>query len=608
MHTMPAQTGDSQAPAKLRARKPAQRSAPRATGERPALAIRGSAHDCVSEYARAVQAGEILAGPHVRAAGARHLRDLEHGGERGLVFDLDKAAYYISFIENFLRLNGGEFEGAPFVLQPWQRFIVGSLYGWLRAGTGMRRFETAYIEVAKGNGKSPLAAAVGLAGLVIDQEPRAEIYAAATKKDQAMILFRDAVAMVMQSPDLVGRIKPSGSDEKVWNLSYPPLGSFFRPISSDDSQSGPRPHVALVDELHEHKSPVVLDMLRRGLKGRRQPLIFEITNSGSDRNSICYLHHQASIKVLAAAPGEQGFDDTWFSYICALDVGDDWMRDPSCWAKANPNLGISTPVERLEKTVIEARNIPSKQNLIARLHFCQWTDAEQSWIGSEPWLKAEVPANPEVFRGARVYAGLDLSRRRDLTAMAWFRPDEHGGGDACVEFWTPGETLAARADADGVPYLLWRDQGHLHAVPGQSVDYNVVCRDIARRVAEMDMDVATTAYDRYRIDEFRGAMDQAGLDLPLTQFGQGFKDMAPAVERLENMLLNGRLRVHSNPVLRWNAASVVTEEDAAGNRKFTKRRSTGRIDGIVALVMAVGVAVMPEPEKTRVIKQGFVIV
>lgn len=608
MHTMPAQTGDSQAPAKLRARKPAKRAAPRAADGRTALAMRGSAQDYVGDYARAVQAGEIVAGPHVRAACARHLRDLQNGAERGLVFDRDKAGYYIGFIEQFLRLNGGEFEGAPFVLQPWQRFIVGSLYGWLRTATGMRRFETAYIEIGKGNGKSPLAAAVGLAGLIIDQEPRAEIYAAATKKDQAMILFRDAVAMVMQSPDLVGRIKASGSDEKIWNLSYPPLGAFFRPISSDDSQSGPRPHVALVDELHEHKSPVVLDMLRRGLKGRRQPLIFEITNSGSDRNSICYLHHQASIKVLAAAPGEQGFDDTWFSYICALDVGDDWMRDPSCWAKANPNLGISTPVERLEKTVIEARNIPSKQNLIARLHFCQWTDAEQSWIGSEPWLKAEVPANPEVFRGARVYAGLDLSRRRDLTAMAWFRPDEHGGGDAWVEFWTPGETLAARADADGVPYLLWRDQGHLHAVPGQSVDYNVVCRDIARRVAEMDMDVATTAYDRYRIDEFRGAMDQAGLDLPLTQFGQGFKDMAPAVERLENMLLNGRLRVHSNPVLRWNAASVVTEEDAAGNRKFTKRRSTGRIDGIVALVMAVGVAVMPEPEKTRVIKQGFVIV
>lgn len=554
----------------------------------------GYEDDPVRDYAEQVVAGAIIAGPHVRAACARHLRDLEDAHERGLTFDKQKALYYIAFFEGFLCLNGGEFEGQPFLLGLWQKFIVGSLYGWVYTATGLRRFETGYVEIAKGNGKSPLAAGVGIAGLVVDQEARAEVYAAATKKDQAMILFRDAVAMVNQSPQLSWRIGQSGRGDQVWNLTYEPLHAFFRPISSDDGQSGPRPHVALVDEIHEHKSGDVIDMLRRGFKHRRQPLILEITNSGSNRQSICYQHHEASIRALSARPGEAGFDDTWFAYICALDVGDQWLRDPSCWIKANPNLGVSMLVSRLEKSVNEARNIPSKQNLIARLHFCVWTDAEQAWIGSEAWMKSEVPMDLSKFRDRRGYLGIDLSKRRDLTAVAYFVPDDVGGGDAFVNFWTPADGLAERADGDSVPYLQWRDEGHMTAVPGASVDYNVVARGVGRTLDELDLTVESAAFDRWRIEEFRKSLDEVGVDLPLKEFGQGFKDMAPAVERLENLLLNGRLRVHANPVLRWNAASAVTEEDAAGNRKFTKRKATGRIDGIVALAMAVGVAVLAD--------------
>lgn len=515
------------------------------------------------------------------------------GAKRGLSFDLELAAYYIAFFENFLCLNGGKFEGVPFHLSLWQKFIVGSLFGWLKAN-GKRRFTSAFIEIGKGNGKSPLAAGIGLAGLIIDQEPRAEIYAAATKKDQAMILFRDAVAMVDQSPQIAHRIEKSGVAEKCWNLSYRALGSFFRPISSDDGQSGPRPHISLVDEVHEHKTPAVLDMLEAGQKGRDQPLIVMITNSGSDRTSVCYVHHEGGIRAASARPGEDGFDDSLFVYICALDVGDDWKRDPACWIKANPNLGVSIQLEYLERQVLKARNMPSKQNTIARLNFCVWTDADQAWIGAEAWLQAEVPFNLDVFRRRKGYLGIDLSKRRDLTAAAYFVPDDCGGGDAFVEFWTPGDTLRDRADMDKVPYLQWRDEGHMTALIGSSVDYAPVGRDIARSLEDLDLDIEVAAFDRWRIEEFRKAMDEVDLVLPLKEFGQGFKDMAPAVERLENLLLNGKLRVHMNPVLRWNAASVVTEEDAAGNRKFTKRKATGRIDGIVALAMAVGVAVLAD--------------
>ena len=202
--------------------------------------------DAATQYALEVVAGERIAGPHVRGQCARHLRDIESGHKRGLVWKVEAAEKAQGFFEDVLKLNGGDFEGKPFALLPWQRFVIGSLFGWM-GPDGHRRFRNAYIETAKGSGKSPLAAGVGMLGLVADNEPRAEIYSAATKKDQAMILFRDAVAMVDQSPELSKRLQKSGTGERCWNLAYMAQGAFFRPISSDDGQSGPRPHIGLID-------------------------------------------------------------------------------------------------------------------------------------------------------------------------------------------------------------------------------------------------------------------------------------------------------------------------------------------------------------------------
>jgi phage terminase large subunit-like protein len=555
--------------------------------------------DFVGDYARDVVAEVIVAGPHVREASARHLRDLDAGRRRGLRFDADLAAYYIAFFENFLCLNGGQHEGAAFLLSGWQKFVVGSLFGWLKLVNGewRRRFTAAYMEIGKGNGKSPLAAGIGIAGMVIDQEPRAEIYAAATKKDQAMILFRDAVAMVDQSPLLAGRIVKSGVGDKCWNLSFPALMSFFRPISSDDGQSGPRPHISLIDEVHEHKTSAVLDMLEAGQKGRRQPLMVMITNSGSNRNSPCWKQREAALAAIKASPGEAGFDDSLFAYVCALDKGDDWKRDKSCWIKANPNLGVSITDEYLERQVLKARNMPSKANITARLNFCVWTDSDEAWIGAEPWFEAEDDdMDFSRFADRPAYLGIDLSKRRDLTACAYFVPDDKGGGDAFVDFWTPKETMLARGETDKVDYKHWSDEGYLKAVPGKSIEFERVASDIRERIAAMGMQVEDAAFDRWRIDEFKKACSDSDVELPLREFGQGFKDMSPAVEKLEELLLNGSIRVHYNPVLRWNAACVATEEDAAGNRKFSKRKATGRIDGLVALAMAVGIATYSEEQ------------
>ncbi len=547
--------------------------------------------DPVSAYALDVAQGRIVAGPHVRNACARHLRDLETGHERGLVWDVEAVAKVLRFFRKILRLNAGEFEGQPFHLLPWQQFIVGSLFGWKQAD-GYRRFRVAYIETGKGSGKSPLAAGVGLYMLVGDRESRAEVYAAAAKKDQAKVLFRDAVSMVQQSPALADLLHLSGGTEKT-NIAFVDTGSFFRPIATEDrgkGQSGPRPHCGILDEVHEHPTDAMVEFMRAGTKGRRQALILMITNSGSDRESVCYRQHDYGIKVAAGAIE----DDARFAYICGLDEEDDPFLNPGCWVKANPSLGVTIPVKYLEEQVREARGMPSKQNLVLRLNFCVWTDAEAAWIGREQWLSCERPdLDPKEFVRRRCFGAIDLSAKRDLTAGAFAFPNEDGSVDAFLEFWTPADTLLKREETDNVPYSLWRDRGELFAVPGKSVDY----AHVAVRLAEWQAgyDIGAVGYDRWRIEDLRRALDAEGIDLPLVEFGQGFKDMSPAVADLEEMILNGRLRVRANQVLRWNVASVVTEEDAAGNRKFTKRKSTGRIDGVVALAIAVRLALQAAP-------------
>lgn len=536
----------------------------------------------VTQYALAVDNEEILAGPDVRAACKRHLNDLKRDG---IYFDPDAADHVIGYFRDVLRLSGGEHEGRPFNLLDWQTFVIGCLFGW-KAEDGYRRFRMAFVETAKGSGKSPLAAGVGLYMLTADDEPRAEVYAAASKHDQAKVLFRDAVAMVDQSPQLSERLHFSGGVEKH-NIAYLDKGSFFRPISSEREgrgQSGPRPHCALLDEIHEHPTNAMVEFMRAGTKGRRQALIFMITNSGSDRESVCFDYHEYARKV-AAGDLE---DDSFFAFVCGLDEGDDPFNDEDCWPKANPSLGKTFGHKYLREQVQQAKGMPSKQNLVLRLNFCVWTDSDAAWLGNEQWTAVETQLDIPSLYGKTAFGGLDLSGKRDLTAFATVVPAEDGTFDAFVEFWSPGDTLKERAENDRVPYILWRDEGYLHAPPGKTIDYAYV----VSRLNELsnDFDYETVAYDRWRIDDLRSRLDEEGVELPLTEFGQGFKDMAPAVEWIEEKILNKEIRVHYNPVLRWNVASAVLEEDPAGNRKFTKRRATGRIDGIVALAMAMKMA------------------
>jgi len=556
-----------------------------------------------------VLSGEIVAGPHVRASCQRHLSDLKRDD---LVFDVDAVKRVIEFFKRFLTLSDGQFEGLPFVLAPSQEFKLGSIFGW-KTPNGLRRYRRAYIEEGKGNGKSPLVAGIGLYGFVADGENAAEIYAAGATKDQANILYRDAVAMRDRSPDLCRAIDTSGKNP-VWNMYHTRSRSFFRPISRETRKtgSGPRPHFALCDELHEHPDGGIIETLERGFKFRLNPLLVMITNSGHDRASVCWQEHQHAVAV---ADGTK-IDDTTFSYVCALDEDDDPFEDPACWVKANPMLGVILREDYLAGVVAQAKAIPGKMNNIRRLHFCQWTDADRSWLSAGAWQSVQADLKLDDYRGRECYGGLDLSFGIDLSALALLFPNGEDGFDLFVEFWKPKVGLMDAVARDSVPYDQWVDAGFLNVTEGRIIKLS----PIAKRMLEVseEFDLRNIAYDRYRFKELESdLLDEEGVDVPMIEHPQGFRRggvlrdcdgepilnekgeqienplwMPQSVEAFENAIIENRVRVCINPVLTFNAASVVIRPDPAGtdNRVFDKRKSTGRIDGIVAGGMAFGAA------------------
>lgn len=587
--------------------------------------------DPTTAYARAVVAGEIIAGPLVREACRRHFRDLETGPERGLRFDLEAADRVMGFFQTCLTVevetvdSEGQVssEPAPFVLQPSQQFILGSLFGW-KNDLGYRRFRRAYVEIGKGNGKSPLAAGIGHYMFVADGKLRSEVYSAATDKSQASVLFNDAVAMRDRSQDLSEVISKSGV-QPVWQMTHSKSQSLFRPLSAEKTgKSGIRPHCGLIDEVHEHPDNTVIEMLRAGTKGNRQALLFEITNSGFDRTSVCWQEHEYTAKVVR---GEIP-NDAWFGFICSLDKDDEPFEDESCWIKANPLLGVSIQPEFIREQVEEARGLPSKEQLVRRLHFCQWTDAESQWITSNVWaavidqkmtvenMDEERPAKQEC------YGGLDLSTRRDLSALILtfktgereYRTKEGPVLRPTMEsygwFWLPNHTLAEAEKRDRVPYTLWRDAKYLSVSDAEIIDYADIAAVISERHAAHP--ISAIAFDPHKISYLKKELDLIDCDVPLVEHSQGYRKMKDSqlwmhesIEQTEAAIYEGRLRVAWSPVLNWNVASAVVDSDASKNRKFEKRKATGRIDGAVALAMSIGAATAAVVEQKKVYQLLF---
>lgn len=566
--------------------------------------------DCrVLKFARRVLAGRIIAGPDVRAACKRHVKDLKTGHLRGLVWDQEAADRAIGFFEEVLKLNGGEFESKAFKLAPWQAFVVGSLFGWY-TDDGHRRFRKVYIETGKGSGKSPLVAGIGLYGLMADGEQRAEVYAAATKKEQAQILFRDAVAMVNQSPALSSRLVQSGRDEKVWNLFYDTTNSFFKTIAADEGQSGPRPHIGLIDEVHEHKTATVVDMMIAGTKNRKRAMVIMITNSGSDKNTPCGQYHDYGVDVCAGRID----DDRFFAFICSLDKGDNPITDERCWPKVNPSLRFRAPGQRegipgyryLRDQVNGARGMPAKQAKVLRLNFCVWTQAESPWIDWEIWSASQHRLPVRLLQGRRAVAGLDLSSTTDLTAfvLLFFPTPDDPYWRLMPYFWIPDHDIDEREKRDKVPYRQWIAEGWLETTPGRAVSRLFVLRRM-QKICEY-FNVERIAYDRWRIEDLIQLQAEHGIVLPeLVGVGQGYQSMGPAVDEFERRLLGTplegdvpaqdaevieQIKHDGNPVMTWNAANAVITHDPANNRKVDKAKSINRVDGIVAAITATAIS------------------
>lgn len=566
----------------------------------------------VGAYARAVVAGKIVAGRLVKLACRRHLEDLATGKQRGLVWDAAAARHAIDFFGH-LRHSTGEWANHPFELQPWQGFVIGSLFGWKRAD-GLRRFRTAYVEVARKNGKSVMLAGTALYALVADGEPGSHVYAAATTRDQAKIVFGEAERMVDASPALRARVTRT-----VNNLAVLATSSWFRPLSADATKmDGLNVHFAAVDEVHEHSSPDIIQKLNTATGARRQPLIFEITTAGHDRHSVCRQHHEFSVKALEGSiPAEAA--DSWFAYIATIDPEDDWT-DPKVWIKANPSLGVTVKVEDLKRQVEEAREMPAQQNAIRRLRLNQWTEQVTRWLDMEVWdeggppkgtapaaVKAEMDALAERLRSQQCYGGLDLARVNDLSALVLlFPPTGLLGGKwiTLCRFWVPEEDILRRSRRDRVPYELWRDQGWLAATPGNTTDYAFIEQEILDLAACYDL--RELAFDRTFAGEIVQNLQDEGLTM--VQYGQGFLSLAAPTAELERLSVSRSLWHGGHPVLRWNASNVAVRQDPAGNIKPDKERSTERIDGISALVNALGRAMLRgEAERSVYEERGFLV-
>ncbi|MBR1206971.1 terminase large subunit [Bradyrhizobium sp. AUGA SZCCT0051] len=581
--------------------------------------LEAAGDDEVTAYARAVVDGAIVAGPLVRAACRRHLQDLAHGADRGLSFDVAAAERAIGFFRDILTVEVEEKDefgevstfAAPFDLQAWQAFIIGSLFGW-RNALGFRRFRRAYVEIGKGNGKSPLAAGIGHYMLLGCRKLRAEVYSAATDKDQAAILFRDAVAMWERSPALRRRLKPKGANP-VWELhtSRPGVNSFFKPISSDKKgKSGIRPYCALIDEVHEHPDNSVIEMMRAGTKGNQEALLFEITNSGFDKKTVCGQEHDLSARIVN---GE--FDnDAWFAYVACLDEADDPFEDESCWIKANPNLGVSIQPPFIREQVQEARGMPSKEGLVRRLHFCQWTESENSAIPRATWAACEGEVDPDKLTeaGYPCFGGLDLSKTRDLTAftLTWVldATKDQEKFASKTWFWTPKDTLKERAKSDRAPYDVWVDQGHLEAVPGKRIKYSWLAAALLALNARYHP--VMICADQYGLEQLNEALGAINESLPTEVHPQGFQRrivgeraeeaqketgaedivlwMPDSINKLEAALLEQRITIAPSPVMRMCAGGVVYEQNRSGHRMFDKSKATTRIDGMVSQAMSIG--------------------
>ena len=497
------------------------------------------------------------------------------------VYDKSAADYAVMFIENLCHTKG-TWAGKPFELIDWQEQIIRDLFGTLKPN-GYRQFNTAYIEIPKKQGKSELAAAVALLLTCGDGEERAEVYGCAADRQQAAIVFDVAADMVRMCPALSKRVKILASQKR---LIYTPTNSFYQVLSAEAySKHGFNIHGVVFDELHTQPNRKLFDVMTKGSgDARMQPLYFLITTAGTDTHSICYETHQKAKDIIEG----RKIDPTFYPVIYGADESDDWT-DPKVWKKANPSLDITVGIDKVKAACESAKQNPGEENAFRQLRLNQWVKQAVRWMPMEKWDKCAFAVDEDELEGRVCYGGLDLSSTTDITSFVLVFPplDAEDKYIILPYFWIPEDNLTLRVNRDHVPYDVWERQGYLQTTEGNVVHYGFI-EQFIEKLGER-FNIREIAFDRWGAVQM--VQNLEGMGFTVVPFGQGFKDMSPPTKELMKLVLEQKIAHGGHPVLRWNMDNIYIRTDPAGNIKADKEKSTEKIDGAVATIMALDRAI-----------------
>lgn len=495
----------------------------------------------------------------------------------------------IDFFPSELQLIEGEHANKPFELQPWQQAVTACLFGWLRAD-GTRRYREAFVYVARKNGKTPWMAGIAALMMFEDQEPGAQLYCAAAELEQAKLIYRHMAGMVIRNPEMAARARVFRS---LKSIEYEAEGVVFKALSSDaDTKHGLGAHLVVVDELHAHKDGELVDVLMTSTAARREPLVVYITTADYERESVCNQKYDYACKVRDGVLRDPSF----LPVIFEAAAGADWT-DPATWAAANPNLGVSVRRDYLERECRRAQDQPTYENTFKRLHLNIRTQQDVRWLPIAKWQACATAVDAEALRGRVCYAGLDLSTKVDLTAYALVFPptDADPLWRVLPRFFIPDANARQREKRDRVPFLTWADQGFVRMTSGDVVDFDAI-KDALLEDARM-FDLREVAYDPWNATQLATQLQSEGV--VMVEFRQGFASMSEPTKELERLVISREFAHGGHPVLGWMVSHVSIELDAAGNVKLSKKKSRERIDGLVAIVMGIGRAmVRPQSEPT----------
>lgn len=537
----------------------------------------------VDVYAREVTAGRVPAGKFHRLACVRHLRDRAREGSAGFPYRFDgaKAQRFFDFASK-LKHYKGEWAGQLIVLQPYQQFRLGSLFGWVHVETGLRRFRTSYNEIPRKNGKSLEAAIVLLYGSFFDGEPGAEGYTIAVKRDQAKLVFNDAKKLV-ESSGLKSRISV-----RVANMHRADTASKAEPLGADhDSTDGLNPNIYIVDEMHAYKDRGLIDVMETATGARRQPIGFQITTAGDNPVSPCGDQHDYACKILDGVLS----DETFFAFIAHADEKDDWLAERT-WAKANPNYGVSVKPDDLRALATKAKAMPSAAATFKQKRLNLWVNASAPWLSMEGWRKGQTTFTRDDLLHEPCFIGIDLASKLDLCAMVCVFPPTTGRAAwRLLPFvWTPEDTLRDRAHRDRAPYDVWVEQGHLLTTPGTTVDHQVIRRVLS--TLREQFDIERIGFDPWHADTLIDQLVKEDGFAPeqVLAVSQTYAGMSSGALKFEAEVLAGQVDAGGSPLVAWSAANAVVQRDGKDNIYPVKKKSRGRIDPIMAAIIGMSLA------------------